>query len=194
MRVEAIVSSWDTRAVGSVQTLSEVERRVVALWAADCAEHVLQLFETEAPLDAGPRELIARARAFACGEMDVAGEIRRRFVGTGSARAVSTPAAVAAARAAGQAPGVAHMGAHALGAAAYAARARGLSCPERPEVIGEEIGWQLQHASRAAVAALLKLPPVGLDRSGPLGPGLLSTGQLGAIVSEIQSKLVAVSS
>ena len=34
--------------MGSVQTLSEAERRIVAMWAADCAERVLPLFEAEA--------------------------------------------------------------------------------------------------------------------------------------------------
>ena len=31
----------------SVQTLSEIDRRLVAVWAADCAERVLPLFEAE---------------------------------------------------------------------------------------------------------------------------------------------------
>ncbi len=35
----------------SPQTLSEADRRLVALWAADCAERVLPLFEAEAPDD-----------------------------------------------------------------------------------------------------------------------------------------------
>jgi hypothetical protein len=39
------------------------------------------LFEAEAPADGRPREAIARTRAFARGELDVAEEIRRRFVG-----------------------------------------------------------------------------------------------------------------
>jgi hypothetical protein len=72
--------------------------------------------------------------AFARGELDTAGEIRRRFVAGRAARAVSSPAAVAAARAAAQAAGVAHMGAHALGAAAYAAHAapRTRRCAQTP--------------------------------------------------------------
>jgi hypothetical protein len=57
---------------GSPQTLSEADRRLVAAWAADCAEHVLPLFEAEAPRDDRPRALIARARAFARGELGTA--------------------------------------------------------------------------------------------------------------------------
>src|SRR5437764_14210533 len=84
--------------VGSPQTLSEADRRIVAVWAADCAERVLGLFEAEAPGDNRPREAIARTRAFARGELSVAGEIRRRFAAGSAARQVSAPAAVAAAR------------------------------------------------------------------------------------------------
>ena len=64
----------------SPQSLSEPDRRLVAAWAADCAERVLPLFEREAPDDDRSRDAIARARAYARGELDSAGEIRRRFV------------------------------------------------------------------------------------------------------------------
>src|SRR5579875_4148716 len=106
-------------AVGSPQTLSEAERRIVAAWAANCVERVLPFFEAEAPGDRRPHDAILRTRAFARGELDVATQIRRRFAG-GRATLGVGPAAAAAARAAGQASAIAHMGAHALGAAAYA--------------------------------------------------------------------------
>jgi hypothetical protein len=172
----------------SPQTLSEADRRVVAAWAADCAERVLGVFEAEAPGDARPREAIARTRAFARGELDVAGEIRRRFGAHAVARTLSAPAA-AAARAAGQAASTAHMGAHALGAAAYAAKAAALAVPDRPEAAGEEVQWQLAQMSAEARAALRQLPPVGENPSGPLGPGLLASGVLGTIVRQLQAGL-----
>lgn len=173
----------------SPQTLSLAERRIVAGWAADCAEHVLPVFELVAPQDDRPRRSIARTRAFARGELDVAGEIRRRFVGSEVAREVQDQAAAAAARAAGQAAGVAHMGAHALGAAAYAARAAGLAAPERPEAVAEEIRWQLGHVSQPVRLALRQLPPIGENRSGPLGQGLLASGVLGDVVRALQTGL-----
>jgi hypothetical protein len=176
--------------VGSPQTLSEADRRIVAAWAANCAERVLGLFEAEAPGDSRPRDAIARTRAFACGELGVAGEIRRRFVAGGAARDVKTLAAVTAARAAGQAAAIPHMGAHALGAAAYAAKAAGLAAPDRPEALSDEIHWQLRHMSPAVRAALHQLPAVGENSSGPLGPGLLAAGLLGAIIRDLQSGLV----
>ena len=174
-------------AVGSPQTLTEADRRIVAVWAAECAERVLGLFEAEAPRDSRPRDAIARTRAFARGELDTADEIRRRFVAHVAAREVSAPAAVAAARAAGQAASVSHMGAHALGAAAYAATAAGLAAPDRPEALSEEIRWQLGCMSVAARAALRQLPPIGENSSGPLGSGLLASGVLGSIIRELQA-------
>jgi hypothetical protein len=175
--------------VRSPQTLSEADRRLVAGWAADCAERVLGLFEAAAPADPRPRDAIGRTRAFARGELDIAEEIRRRFVAGGAAREVSDLAAAAAARAASQAASIPHMGAHALGAAAYAAKAAGLAAPDRPDNVSQEIQWQLEHMSPAVRCALRQLPPVGENPSGPLGPGLLARGVLGSIVRDLQAGL-----
>jgi len=180
--------------VGSPQTLSEADRRLVAAWAADCAERVLGLFEAEAPGDDRPRALIARTRAFARGELNIAEEIRRRFVGGVGAGDVTAPAAAAAARAAGQAVAVCHMGAHALGAAAFAVKAAGLADLNRPEAVEDEIRWQLDHMSAEVRAALRALPPIGENSSGPLGPGLLASGQLGTIVRDLQAGLAQTDS
>src|SRR5919204_2949154 len=138
--------------VRSPQTLSEADRRLVAAWAADCAERVVGLFEAETPGDDRPRAAIARTRAFARGELHTAEEIRRRFAGGVAAGEVKAPAAVAAARAAGQAVAVCHMGAHAHGAAAYAVKAVSLAAPDRPEAVQDEIRWQLTHMSPAVRA------------------------------------------
>jgi hypothetical protein len=175
--------------VGSPQTLGEADRRIVAVWAADCAARVLGLFEAEAPGDSRPRDDIARLRAFSRGELGIA-EARRRFVAHAAAREVSAPAAMAAARAAGQAASIPHMGAHALGAAAYAAKAAGPAAPDRPGAVSGEIRWQLGRMSAAARAALRQLPPVGENASGPLGPGLLASGLLGTIIRDLQAGLV----
>ena len=182
-------SRCDDVAMGSPQTLSLSDRRIVAAWAADCAERVLWIFEAEAPQDRRPQDAIARTRAFARGELDVAEEIRRRFAGGGAARDARSAAAAAAARAAGQAAAVAHMGAHALGAAAYAAKAAGLAAPDQRVAVVEEIRWQLGHMSGPVSAALRRLPPLGEDSAGPLGPGLLASGLQGTIIRELQAGL-----
>lgn len=177
--------------MASPQTLSDADRRLVAEWAADCAERVLNVYTSHAPDDDRPHALIERARAFARGELRTADEIRRRFVGGPGPGDVTAAPAVAAARAAGQAVAVCHMGAHALGAAAYAVKASALAQPDRPEARDEEVSWQLAHMSQQVREALRSLPPVGANRSGPLGPGLLASGQVGAIIRELQCGLAA---
>lgn len=175
----------------SVQTLNVSDRRLVAAWAAQCAERVLWLFEAESISDVRPRAAIARARAFARDELDTASGIRQRFGGGSAARDAKSPAAAAAARAAGQASAVCHMGAHALGAAAYAVKAASLAAPDRPEVPEKEISWQIGQMTGDVRAALRSLPPVGEDHSGPLGPGLLASGQIGRIIRQLQACLGA---
>lgn len=172
----------------SPQSLSESERRSVAAWAADCAERVLALFEAEAPDDDRARDAIERARAFSRGELPAAGEIKRRFVAGRAAHAASSPAGAAAARAAAQAAGVAHMGAHALGAAAYAAKAV-RSAGGEPDAVSAELEWQLEHMAPDVAAALRGLPLLGEDSAGPLGSGLLASGELGEHITRIQRRL-----
>src|SRR5690242_9054762 len=50
-------------------TLTDDDHRLLALWAALCAEHVLGLFEAARPGDARPREAIEHARAWVRGEV-----------------------------------------------------------------------------------------------------------------------------
>lgn len=170
----------------SPQTLDEADRRIVAAWASDCVEHVLAIFESRVPGSEQPRAAVARARSYARGELETATEIRRRCAGGSAARGVDDAAAIAVARAAGQLSAVPHMGAHALGAAAYAVKAAGLAGPDQAAAITAEIDWQLAHLTPQAKAALGQLPPIGTDRSGPLGRGLLATGLLGEVIARLQ--------
>ena len=78
------------------------------------------------------------------------------------------------------------MGTHALGAAAYAAKAAELATPTRGET---EVQWQVQHMSRSVRAALRTLPLLGEDASGPLGSGLLASGALGDTIHAVQAAL-----
>ena len=158
-------------------TLSEDDRRVLAVWAADCAERTLSLFEAQSPTDTRPREALDGARAFARGEMRI-GPVRALAAAAhAAAREVGDPAAVAAARAAGHAAATAHMAAHARGVA-YAAIAAGLAAPDDPDAVADEVTWQLGHASPVVRATLRKLPP-------PPRP----EGTLAAIINDLYSKV-----
>lgn len=81
------------------------------------------------------------------------------------------------------------MGAHALGAAAYAANAAALAAPGQEAARRDEVRWQCGHMTEEMRAALLRLPPLGEDPAGPLGPGLLASGVLATTIREIQAEL-----
>ena len=103
-------------------TLTDDDHRLLALWAAECAEHVVALFEAAAPEDLRPREAVAAVRGWVRGEV---GMMRSRAAG-GHAMGAARPLRGAprfAAYAAGQAACVPHVAEHDLGAAAYALRA-----------------------------------------------------------------------
>jgi thymidine phosphorylase len=124
-------------------TLTDAHHRLLALWAATCAEHVLDLFESARPEDRRPREAIEHARAWARGEIRMS---QARAAG-GHAMAAARDlrgAARHAAYAAGQAGVVAHVAAHELGAAAYAIKAARDAAPEAErESAGQlECRWQ----------------------------------------------------
>ncbi|HUI87404.1 MAG TPA: hypothetical protein VLX61_01640 [Anaerolineales bacterium] len=102
--------------------LQDSDHYLLALWAADCAQHVLHLFEEMQPDDKRPRQAIEAARAWTRGEITMS---QSRTAG-GHAMAAArnlNGAARHAAYAAGQAAVVAHVAAHELGAAAYAIKA-----------------------------------------------------------------------
>jgi hypothetical protein len=124
-------------------SLRDAEHHLLAVWAADCAEHVLPFFEEGQPGDDRPRRAIELARAWARGEVAMS---RARAAGghAMAAARVLSGAARHAAFAAGQAAVVAHVAAHELGAAAYAIRAARAAAPDgRAEEAGRrECEWQ----------------------------------------------------
>jgi hypothetical protein len=124
-------------------SLSDDDHHFLALWAADCAEHVLHHFEAERPGDQRPRRAIDLARAWARGE--VTWWDARAAGGHANAAARDLRGAPRhAAYAAGQAGAVGHVAAHELGAAAYAIRAIQAAAPpdEREEARHLECRWQ----------------------------------------------------
>ena len=124
-------------------TLQDEDHHYLAIWAADCAEHVLHHFEAARPDDDRPRRAIELGRAWARGEVTW-WEAR---TGAGHANAAARDLQGAprhAAYAAGQAAAVGHVAAHELGAAAYAIRAvRAASPGDESEAAGRrECQWQ----------------------------------------------------
>ena len=110
-------------------TLTDSDHRLLALWAAKCAEHVLHLFESAQPIDLRPRHAIEQARAWVRGEIRMSQAREAAGHANGAARDLRG-AARHAAYAAAQAAAVAHVAAHELGAAAYAIKAARAAAPE----------------------------------------------------------------
>ena len=124
-------------------TLSDSDHHLLALWAATCAEHLLDLFESAQPKDPRPRQAIEQARAWARGKATMTQARAAGGHAMGAARDLRG-AARHAAYAAGQAGAVAHVAAHELGAAAYAIKAARAAAPEGAgETAGRlECRWQ----------------------------------------------------
>ncbi len=124
-------------------TLTDADHRLLALWAAVCAEHVLPLFEAVRPDDPRPRQAIEKARAWARGEITMTESRTAAGHANGAARDLRGAPRFAA-YAAAQAAAVAHVAAHELGAAAYAIKAVRAAVPEdESESAGRiECRWQ----------------------------------------------------
>jgi len=137
-------------------TLTDDHHRLLALWAAACAEHVLHLFETAKPLDPRPRRAIELARAWVRGEIKMT-EGRTAAGRANTAARDLTGAPRYAAYAAAQAIAVAHVAAHELGAAAYAIKAVRAAAPNGQESAAgrRECQWQRKQLPNAIRALVL---------------------------------------
>lgn len=140
-------------------SLKRGDHALMAAWAADCAEHVLHLFES-LNADGRPRNAITIARAWAKSEVSVGDARGAAFAAHDSARSVTDKSAVAAGRACGHAVATAHMADHCLSAAYYALRAIIAS----GACVDAEIGWQLGKLPEK----IRSLVESGLERKYPM--------------------------
>ncbi|MCX4800664.1 putative immunity protein [Streptomyces sp. NPDC058682] len=154
-------------------TISEEDRRQLGLWAADCVERALPLFEAKAPADPRPREAIEGIRAFAREGSGRTAKLRSlAWAANAAARDVDDPAATAAARAACHAAATPyihplatpHQSKHVLGPAVYEALARELAVGDAAGA-DEEIRWAIEHAPQEVRALLRQMPARSPGRS-----------------------------
>jgi hypothetical protein len=131
-------------------TLEDSDHRLLAQWAAECAEHVLPLFEAVQPSDPRPRRAVEQARAWIRGEITMT-QARTAGGKANAAARVLSGAPRWAAFAAGQAAVVAHVAAHELGAAAYAIKAARAAAPqgEGDRAGRQECRWQRERLPEA---------------------------------------------
>ncbi|QMW04616.1 putative immunity protein [Spirosoma foliorum] len=124
-------------------TLTDEDHRLLAIWAAQCAQHVLPYFEEARPDDDRPRRALELTQAWVNGEINMKQAHMAAFTANAAAKEVSG-AAKFAALSAGQAVAVAHVAAHELGAAAYAIRAAMAAASDDKKELAkaQECQWQ----------------------------------------------------
>lgn len=159
-------------------TLEEGDRRILAAWAAGCAQRVLPLYEARAPGDPRPRAALDGLRAFARGELRVGPMRTLATAAHAAARAARHPAAVAAARACGHAAATAHMASHARGVPAYASVAVAGAARESGDAASSEVDAAIGLATPEVLAILRRLPPAGPP-----------AGALGRAIAELDSRI-----
>jgi Imm-5 like putative immunity protein len=138
--------------------LDKERHRLLAFWAADCAERVLPLFEA-CSSDDRPRRAIETARAWARGEVRVGVAQKAAVAAHAAARAVTNRSAVAAARSAGHAVATAHMADHSLGPVIYALKAlegKGVSTDAERKWQLEQLPAELREFVVSALAVKLR--------------------------------------
>ena len=128
--------------------LTDADHHLLGLWAANCAEHVLHLFEETRPEDDRPRRAIEHVHAWVRGEAKMMESRAAGGHAMGAARELRGAARYAA-YAAGQAACVPHVAEHNLGAAAYAIKAVRDAAPsgEGTEAGRRECRWQRDQLS-----------------------------------------------
>jgi len=108
--------------IGQANRLDEQDRKALALWASECAAHVLSYFEEKYSQDDRPRKAVEAGRAWARGEITMSQARIAAFAAHAAARDANDSAAIAAARSAGHAAATAHVPNHARHAATYAVK------------------------------------------------------------------------
>ena len=120
----------------------------LAIWAANCAERELPIFEKAFPNNARPRKAIEICRTWIKTGVFRMTAIRSASLNAHSAarNAKENEAACMAARSAGQAVATAHVPQHAYGAAYYALKAIVANDPNDAAVnVDKEFNWQSNH-------------------------------------------------
>lgn len=130
-----------------MKKFNKQEQRLLAIWAADCAERVLPFFEKAYPKDDRPRKAIETCRTWISTDAFKMNVIRKASLAAHAAarRAKKNNAACFAARAAGQAVATAHVPQHAFGAAYYSLKIAAINPLTAKSKIAKELKWQTLH-------------------------------------------------
>jgi hypothetical protein len=121
------------------------DQKILAMWAADCAQRVLPYFEEKYPNDDRPRKAIEALHDWIRTGVFSMAAIRKASLGAHAAAKGKTAVdAVFAAHAAGQAVGTAHVVTHALGSSVYGIRAVAAHSGNVEDGLVKELNWQME--------------------------------------------------
>jgi hypothetical protein len=121
------------------------DKEALALWALDCAERVLPLFEENYPDDERPRKALETLKVWMDTSLFRMAVIRRASLDAhAAAKDAKEDYAKYAAHAAGQAVATAHVPTHVLGSSVYAIRAVAAYSGNVDDGLIRERSWQLQ--------------------------------------------------
>ena len=131
-------------ALTDVERLDKKDHKLLALWAADCAERVLPLFQNAKPEDNRPCNAIKAARAWVRGDLKMTKAREAALAAHAAARNADDEPARLAARAAAHAAATAHVDSHAQHAATYAIKAISAASVVNAdeEAVSAERDWQ----------------------------------------------------
>lgn len=158
------------------ELVTKTDPKTLAIWAADCAEHVLPFFDNEFPNDDRPRKAIETCRTWVHTGVFKMAEVRKTALAAHAAarEAKKNDAARSAARAAGHSVATAHVPTHSIAAAIYSATAvrDSTDSADADEAALREREWQYRH-----LLALRKRHTEGTVRAkaGDRSEGRLST-------------------
>jgi hypothetical protein len=129
-----------------IELIKNTDQQILAAWAIDCTQRVLPHFENKFPDDRRPRNALVTLRQWLdTGTFRMAVIRKSSLDAHAAARDVGEDnAARSAAHAAGQAVAIAHVPAHAIGAAIYALKAvfRVSNASEADAAVNRERNWQ----------------------------------------------------
>ncbi len=132
------------------QLLKSLSHKAKTRWAADCARHVLPLFEDRYPGDERPRKAVKAAIAWTMDKLSMT-DARKYALAAHAAAREAGQTAGAAARAAGHAAAAAHVADHAAHGANYAAKAAAFATgPADTTAAARERAWQLERLMQYA--------------------------------------------
>jgi hypothetical protein len=120
------------------------DQKLLAIWGAECAEHVLPFFEEKYPKDGRPRKAVEVLRDWIATGVFSMAVVRGASLGAhAAAKGKAEADVVFAAHAAGQAAGTAHVATHALAASLYGIRAAAARTGSINDGLKER-DWQLE--------------------------------------------------